>query len=102
MLSKSNTVNNKRNKIRKGAGAVSKKNNKKKSSKPNPESSQTDEFSYSGGEYIVSEASDNVYDNDSNEEDQDGDIDYFEVGAHYKNPSLLMLKINHVPTVGLL
>ena len=50
----------------------------------------------------MSEASDNVYDNDSNEEDQDGDIDYSEVGAHYKNPSLLMLKINHVPTVGLL
>ena len=48
------------------------------------------------------EASANGDDNDSDEEDQDGDTDDLEIGAHYKNLSLLMLKINHVPTVGLL
>ena len=40
-----------------GSGAVSNKDNKKKSAKPKPASSQTDEFSSLDGEYIVPEAS---------------------------------------------
>ena len=45
-----------------------------------------DEVSSSYGEYIVSEASDNGDYYDSDEEDQDGDTDDLEIGAHYKNP----------------
>ena len=61
-----------------------------------------DEVSSSYGEYIVSEASDNGDDNDSDEKDQDGDTDDLEIGAHFKNQFLQMLKINHVTTAGLL
>ena len=43
-------------------------------------------FSSSDGEYIFPEASDNGYDNDSDEEYQDGDTDVLEIGAHFKNP----------------
>ena len=48
------------------------------------------------------EASDNGDDNNSDEEDQDGDTDDLDIGARYKKKFLLMLKRNHVPTVGLL
>ena len=54
--------------------------------KPNPESSQTDYDSSSYGEYTVPEVSDNVDDNDSYKEDQDGDTYYLEIGANFKNP----------------
>ena len=81
-LSKSNTVNKEGNTIRKGAGAMSKKDNKKKSAKPNTASRQTDEFSSSDGEYIVHEASDNGDDNYSDEEDHDGDTDDLEIFDH--------------------
>ena len=46
------------------------------------------------------ESSENVNDSDSYEEDQDGDTDDLEIGAHFKNQFLQMLKRNHVPTVG--
>ena len=74
-LSKSNNVNKELNKRRKGAGDVRKKYNKKKSAKSKPELSQTDEFSSSDYEYILIEASNNVYDNYSDDEDQYGDTD---------------------------
>ena len=48
------------------------------------------------------EASDNGDDNDSDEENQYGDTNGLENGAHYKNTFLIMLKINHVPTTGLM
>ena len=48
------------------------------------------------------ESSENVNDSDSYEEDQDGDTDDLEIGAHFKNQFLQMLKINHVTTAGLL
>ena len=101
-MSKSNTVNKERNKIRKGAGAVSTKYNKKKAAKPKSSSSKTYEFSSSDGEYIVTEASDNGDDNDLYEKDQDGDTFDLEIGAHYRKPFLLIMKRNHVPTVGLM
>ena len=66
-LSKHNTVNKESNKRRESNGALSKKENKKNSEKPNPVSSQTYEVSSSDGEYIVPEASDNGDDNYSNE-----------------------------------
>ena len=44
-LSKYNTVNKEKNKRRQGAGAVSKKDNKKKNAKPKPESSKIVFFS---------------------------------------------------------
>ena len=75
MLSKSNTVNKERNKIRKGAGAVSKKNNKKKSSKPKPSSNHTDDVSSLDGEDTVPESLYNGNDNDLDKEDKDGDTD---------------------------
>ena len=40
----------------KDAGAASKKDNNKKSAKPNQSSSQIDEFTSSDGDHIVSEA----------------------------------------------
>ena len=101
-LSKSNTVNKEGNKIRKGAGSMSKKDNKKKAAKLNPASMQTDEFSSSDGKYIVHEASDNGEDNYSDEEDHDGDTDDLEIVDHLKKPFFTNAIINHVPTVGLL
>ena len=81
-LSKYNNVNKERNKRKKGVGAVSKKDNKKKCVKPKPASSQTDAFSSSDGEYIVYEASYNGDDNYSDEEDHDGDTDDLEIFDH--------------------
>ena len=100
MLSKYNNVNTETNKRRKCDGAVSKKDNKKKSAKPKPASSQTYEFSSLNGEYIVTEESKNGKYIDSNEEYQYGDTDYLEIVAHYKKPFLRFLKINHFPTDG--
>ena len=53
ILSKSNTDNKERNKRRKGAGAVSKKDNNKKYAKPKPASSKTDARFSSDNECIV-------------------------------------------------
>ena len=52
-FSKSNTVNIIGNKRRKGNGAVSNKDNKKKAAKPKPASGKTGGFSSSDGHYIV-------------------------------------------------
>ena len=82
MLSKYNNVNTETNKRRKCDGAVSKKDNKKKSAKPKPASSKVDESSSSDGGYMVPEASFNGDDNDIDEEDQEGDTYGLEIGAH--------------------
>ena len=49
IVSKSNTFNKERNKRRKGAVAVSKKDNNKKSAKPKPASSKVDDCFSSDG-----------------------------------------------------
>ena len=74
-FSKSNNFNKELNKRRKGAGDVRKKYNKETFAKSKPALSQTDEFSSSDYEYILIEASNNVYDNYSDDEDQYGDTD---------------------------